>query len=295
MNATPSMHIPAPLARCRGVLSHTYPRERWGRPGVFFVSKLAWGLIRPSTILLLLAIVGMGMLLYSRYSRWGERFLRVGLMGLVLTAVAPVGVWLLRPLESRFPSASITASHVDGIILLGGGVDLRQSLRSGAPTLNERSGGFIAFAALARRYPTARLVFTGGSGNLMPGQGSEADVAHEVFGGMGIAEDRVTYERRSRNTRENALYTWRLLHPHAGQTWLLVASAADMPRAVGCFRQLNWPVVPVPVDYHAGAADWFPGVVKGLSNVDWAAHEWTGLLYYRLRGWSASLFPAPQP
>ena len=268
-------------------------REQWGRCGVFFISKLAWDILRPSTILLLVAIVGTAMQFYSRDSRWGERFLRLGLMGLALAAVMPLGAWLLRPLESRFPPANLAERHVDGIILLGGGIDLRQSERGGAPTLNERSGRFVAFAALARRYPHARLVFSGGDPSPTAGQGSESNVAREVFGRLGIAQGRVTYESRSRNTRENALYTWRLVRPRAGESWLLVTSAADLPRAVGCFRELNWSVVPVPADYHAAAAEWFPGVVKGLSNVDWAAHEWAGLLYYRLRGWSASLFPAP--
>ena len=38
----------------------------------------------------------------------------------------------------------------------------------------------------------------------------------------------------------------------------------------------------------------FPGLRDGFMTVDWATHEWIGLVYYRLRGWIPSLFPGPQ-
>jgi uncharacterized SAM-binding protein YcdF (DUF218 family) len=91
------------------------------------------------------------------------------------------------------------------------------------------------------------------------------------------------------------LFSRLLVHVHSDQHWVLVTSAADMPRAVGCFRAVGWPVIAFPTDYHTrrlgmGA---IPGLVSGLRNVDWAAHEWIGLIYYRAHGWTASFFPGP--
>lgn len=153
----------------------------------------------------------------------------------------------------------------------------------------------VAFLALARRYPQARLVFTGGNANLLMKNGTEADVARMLFEELGIGSRRVLFERRSRNTRENALFTRELVRPAAGRRWLLVTSAADIPRAVGSFRAVGWPVIAAPVDYHTQRSSWgwMPGLTGGLEDVDWAVHEWTGLVYYRLRGWTPSFFPGP--
>jgi uncharacterized SAM-binding protein YcdF (DUF218 family) len=114
---------------------------------------------------------------------------------------------------------------------------------------------------------------------------------------LGIPPQRIGFEHRSRNTRENAIFSRQMVDLKAGGHWLLITSAADMSRAVGCFREINWPVVPVPVDYHTRkrSSGWAPGLVTGLQEVDWATHEWLGLVYYRIRGWIPSLFPGPQP
>jgi uncharacterized SAM-binding protein YcdF (DUF218 family) len=49
-------------------------------------------------------------------------------------------------------------------------------------------------------------------------------------------------EPRSRNTGENSVFTKELVKPTPGERWLLVTSAQYMPRAVGCFRKVGFPV-----------------------------------------------------
>jgi len=58
-----------------------------------------------------------------------------------------------------------------------------------------------------------------------------------------------TLEGRSRTTAENAAFTKALVNPKLGERWLLVTSAAHMPRAVGCFRRVGFPVEAYPVDW----------------------------------------------
>jgi uncharacterized SAM-binding protein YcdF (DUF218 family) len=198
----------------------------------------------------------------------------------------------MRPLEDRFPRLRWMPAHVDGIIVLGGAIDLRESVDHGMPELNQRAERMTAFVALARLYPHARLVFTGGNPDLLAAGPTEADVARVFFKGLGLDPRRVAFEGKSRNTRENALLSKRLVNPGPHQEWILVTSAADMPRAVGCFRAVDWPIIAFPVDYHTRQG-LVPGLVSGLRDVDWATHEWIGLVYYRSRGWTSSLFPGP--
>ncbi|WP_232224857.1 YdcF family protein [Acidihalobacter ferrooxydans] len=202
---------------------------------------------------------------------------------------------MLRPLEDRFTRPDPMPTHVTGIVLLGGAIDLPVSTTRHVTALNIRAERMLGFLQLAHRYPKARLVFTGGNASPFGGRATEAAVARRLFVSLGINPRRMLFENRSRNTRENALYTYRLVKPKPGQIWLLVTSAADMPRAVGCFRQVGWMIVPYPVDYHTRAhgAAWLTGLARSLTLGDWAAHEWLGLVYYRIRGWIPVLFPAP--
>jgi uncharacterized SAM-binding protein YcdF (DUF218 family) len=263
---------------------------------MYLLSRVLWEAARPSMALLLLTLVGFAILIRTRNSRYGFIFLAAGVAGFAACAFLPLGTWLLRPLEDRFPPIGAIQERVDGIVLLGGAIDLQTSMDRGMPALNMRAERVIAFVALARRFPYAQLLFTGGNAITGSTKRSEADVARVLTASLGIPPQRVKFERMSRNTRENALLAKRLARPMPGQRWLLVTSAADMPRAVGCFRAVGWPVVPVPVDYHTGkdSAGLMPGLVGGLEAVDWAAHEWIGLVYYRAQGWTPALFPGPE-
>ncbi len=262
---------------------------------LYMLSKLFDIITSPSTALLLISATGLMLTLGRSRSRWTRRLLFIGIGGLVAFAVLPLGSWMIRPLETRFPTPNPMPRHVDGIIVLGGAIRVDTSIDWKRPVLNEAAQRMTTFVALARRYPKARLVFTGGNADPLHAKPAEAVFARRFFDEMGLRSRGIVYESKSRNTRENALYSRRLVRPRRGQTWLLITTAADLPRAVGCFREVGWSVVPVPTDFR-GARDgggWLPGLTGGLRNANWAMHEWIGLVYYRLRGWTPSLFPGP--
>jgi uncharacterized SAM-binding protein YcdF (DUF218 family) len=171
------------------------------------------------------------------------------------------------------------------------------SAAHGAPAYTHSVARMIAAAALARRYPNARIVFTGGSADLLSSDAREADYAIEVFEGLGIPRERLTIERRSRNTAENAEFSRIVAAPKSGERWLLVTSAFHMPRSVGLFRKAGFAVEPYPVDWRAGVDlwAWRPLSLEGLGVVDASVREWMGLLAYRISGKTSELFPGPNP
>lgn len=261
---------------------------------MYSLSHIGWKVIEPSTLLLVISLAGVIGLVWCRSCKIAFVFVLIGLGGLTLCAVLPVGVWSIRPLERRFPAVPDWPDNVDGIILLGGFLDLKQSFDLGRPVLNDAAGRIPPFIALAQHYAQATLVFSGGDPAVFGRSTTEAAVTRQLFKQLGLASERIRYEDHSRNTHENAVYSHALVKPAPGQRWLLVTSAADMPRAVGCFRAVGWPVIPYPADFHAARAALFPGLRGGLMTLDWATHEWIGLVYYRLRGWIPSLLPGPQ-
>ncbi|MBT6428809.1 MAG: YdcF family protein, partial [Rhodospirillaceae bacterium] len=109
---------------------------------------------------------------------------------------------------------------------------------------------------------------------------------------------RVTFESESRNTLENAQFSYRLMKPTVRERWVLVTSASHMPRAMGVFRKAGWQPVAYPVDFHTlKDYAWGPGfnLVGGLSGLSHGLYEWLGLVSYRLLGRTDDIFPAPRP
>ena len=163
--------------------------------------------------------------------------------------------------------------------------------------LNEAAERLTVVAELARRYPDARIVFSGGSGALAFGDRPEAEFALRLLESLGVAKGRVVSEDRSRNTVENARFSRELAQPKPGERWLLVTSAYHLPRAVGVFRQAGFPVEAHPVDWRTrGSRDAlrpFATLGDGLRRTDTAMREWIGLLAYWLSGRSSELFPGP--
>jgi len=159
------------------------------------------------------------------------------------------------------------------------------------------AAGLIAAAALAQRYPKARIVFSGGSASLISNDAREADFAGAVFESLGIAKSRLIMERRSRNTQENAEFSRALVAPKEGERWLLVTSAFHMPRSVGLFRKAGFAVEPYPVDWWVGGRGdllaFSNFAIDGLARTDIAVREWIGLAAYRATGKIDALLPGP--
>jgi uncharacterized SAM-binding protein YcdF (DUF218 family) len=260
----------------------------------YHASKVLWSLAQPSNLLLAVFTVGVLALGLRRFklARW---LLYPATAALVLIGLLPVGQWLLLPLENRFPAAA-PAAPVDGIVVLGGGIDAGISEGRGKVAFEDTGERFITLIELARRYPEARLIFTGGQPWLGEEGLTEAAVMRRFASDHGLAPDRVIFEDQARNTHENAVLSKALAAPAPGERWLLVTSAFHMPRAVGVFRRAGWPVIPYPVDYRTrGDLNLFvvPDAARRWSEFDQAIRSWTGLLAYWWSGRIDSPFPAP--
>jgi uncharacterized SAM-binding protein YcdF (DUF218 family) len=262
----------------------------------FILSKTLGILLLPTNSLIGLGLVGI-VLLATRFASLGRKLLVVSVVLIAICGFSPLGYALLYPLESRFPPWDAARGAPDGIIVLGGPVDADLSAAHNAPVTRSATDRLLAGAALAYRYPNARIVFTGGSANLLSNDAKEADYAAEIFESLGIAKTRLTMERLSRNTYENAAFSKALVAPKAGERWLLVTSAYHMPRSVGLFRKVGFDVEPYPVDWRVGGrADLltftnFSG--DGLLRTDTGLREWIGLVAYRLAGRTDALLPGP--
>ena len=262
----------------------------------FYLAKAAGAFLAPGSILVCLLLLATVLLLIGR-RRAGSVLVMLVMALVVVIALTPLPAWLLWTLEQRIPGPDPMPGRVDGIVVLGGTVNPVLSRDHGTVALNDAAERLTVFISLARRYPDARLVFTGGTGAVFDTGPREADHARQLLADLGFEADRVLWERESRSTIDNARRVADLVAPDSGETWLLVTSAAHMPRSFGVFRAAGWPVVPVPTDYRVARADRWraAGLLGGLTLVRGAAYEVAALAAYRLAGHTDAVFPAVAP
>jgi len=118
----------------------------------FILSKTLVFLTAPSNLLITLVIVGT-VLLFTRFVRLGRCLLVVGMLGIVVLGLSPLGKILLSVLENRFPTWSATHGAPTGFIVLGGSVDPGTSAAHGEVELTDSAERLAVVPDLARRYP----------------------------------------------------------------------------------------------------------------------------------------------
>ena len=230
--------------------------------------------LRPD-IWLVLCMVALALFWTTRRARAWFTALTIATL---IFGFVPIGPALLHGLESRHPFDPPLTS-VDGILQLGGSEDLRGTARAGLPSLNAAAERTLATLTLARRFPQAQVIFTGG-GSL--GDLTEADVARAIYEDLGLDLSRVRFEDKSRTTAENAIN----VGPPAEEIWLLVTSAAHMPRALATFRAAGWTnLIAYPVDPRGrplgSGLGW--DLTGNLLALRSALHELVGAAVYRWR------------
>lgn len=244
------------------------------------LSPLAWGLL-----------LSLAALLLRRRARWAVALHGLALAVLYAFSIEPVAGGLQRLVEAGAVSTYRPDVVYDAVIVLGGGLDPGATERSGRPEYNAAPERILRGFELLREGRARQMLISGGSLDPRPEAVVEAEVLARQLEAWGIAPERIVTEGRSRNTRENAVESERLVRAHGWKTLLLVTSAAHMPRARGCYAAVGLRPDTLPVDTRVSAAPWRLGSwlprAGALHASTEALRELTGRVVYRLRGWTA--------
>jgi len=261
----------------------------------FWLSKILWFLVEPLN-LLFAGVCLSAVFLLLRWNRAARVIVYIMAVAMLGMAVVPAGENIVQNLENRFPVEPELPHRVHGIIVLGGVISPVLSKARARPQLGGGIERVSAAVDLMRKFPDARVIFTGGSGDPFQQELKEAHFAPQVFAQYGIDPGRIQFEAESRNTVENAQLTYALAKPKAGDVWVLVTSAFHMPRSVGVFRKAGWRVIAYPVDFGTTGTRGFEltfNFRRGLGTTTQALHETLGLLFYWLTDRTDHLFPGP--
>lgn len=262
----------------------------------FYLSKIFWFFAQPLNFSILMGLLTMIALVIS-WRRIALIAASLGFAVLALGAWTSTGALMLHPLEDHFQRPASLPEKIAGIIVLGGGFEGGTNLVRGGYELNASGDRFVETAILARRFPDARVVVTGGGGSMMMDGEGDAATAPRLLTALGVNSDRLVLENESRNTYENAVFTKEKVKAEPGDTWLLVTSAFHMPRSIGLFRKAGFDVVPWPSDYRTSGVETV-GLAQdnpfdSLSNLTVGLKEWVGLVVYKLTGKIDTILPTP--
>lgn len=135
------------------------------------------------------------------------------------------------------------------------------------------------------------LLISGGSGAVLRPQGTEAGSLRTLLRLAGVPDSVILLEARSRNTRENALFTKQLLarHPRI-RSLVLVTSAFHERRALGCFARVGLHPQPFPADFRSSDRSRTPDywlLPDANALVCWSVllHELAGWVVYKAVGY----------
>lgn len=220
-----------------------------------------------------------------RSLRIGRLCLRGGIVLLAIAGFSPLGHNSLVWLETRHPRMTEFPDKVDGIIVLGGAIELRNSVAHQQIQLNDRAARLTEMVFLGNLYPDAKLVFTGGDGELNRTSTNESIELNTLLKNIGFNPSRVIFEGESRNTYENMEFSKTLVKPGSGEKWVLVTSAFHMPRSAAIFESNGWAVTPYPAGYLTdGQYRVYPSldVLGNMYKFQVAAREFIGIMAYTL-------------
>jgi uncharacterized SAM-binding protein YcdF (DUF218 family) len=262
----------------------------------YFTAKIFNLVFSPSNFGLLLLLGGLFTWYWWPHARASRHLFVTGTLILAIAGFSPLSSLLTFPLEERFKRPDLPPD-VAGIILLGGYENVPVTLYRSAIAVNESADRLLDTLLLAKMYPNAPVILTGGWATLIPQSKSAVNPIAKLMQKFGVNANRLIAEPHSKNTYQNAVFTRSVVQPKAGQKFILVTSAYHIPRAVGTFRRQGFDVLPWPTDYRTST--WhnlympFNTALQGLERTDLAFKEWLGLLAYRLAGRTDDLFPAP--
>ena len=253
---------------------------------MFYLSKLSFVLVQPLSWVVLLLFVALGVSVVKANGVVVRSLLTSTLILLLLIGWTPLSNAALRSLEDRYQPPTSDLGRYAGMIVLGGAFSRDDGRGHGQIALGCSGERVVIPVPIMNQYPHMRLLFTGGEAALFPTGKSEASVARRYFERMGLEASRIIFEDASRNTFENSAMSARLPSVDTKVPWLLVTSAAHMPRAMATFVHAGWNVTAYPVDYTSAvdASLINFSLVGGADAWQIALREFIGFFVYRAAG-----------
>ena len=199
----------------------------------------------------------------------------------------PIPEFLVKNLEDKFSYKEESFLKLEGIIVLGGSTGSGKIAEDRNDiSLGSSSERVFKGLQFLQQQPQGTVIFTGFSGSLFHEGLSEAEITEKLIKALKVDSKKILFEKRSRNTFENAIFTGEIFDDLKIKKWGIVTSASHMKRAIATFEKQHPEIVfdPIPVDFQTANSIYLkPGNMQGSLNF-WRIyiHETVGYWVYKL-------------
>lgn len=248
---------------------------------LFLLKKIAGELLNPLSIGLFITLTGLAALYVGRL-RIAKVLLTSAFVWIAMVSYGPVSDRLLRPLEQTFPALIETPVGIDYILVLGNGHHSDAALPISSQVSSAALGRLNEGIRHYYRLPGAKLIVSGYSGLYDPN--THASMQKKAALALGIDADAIMMFDSAKDTVEEAMAMKKIV---GNKPFILVTSAAHMPRAYAIFTSLGLSPIAAPTDYYAvGESEWLhlPDGAS-LQGSERAFHEYYGQIWERLKQW----------
>lgn len=252
----------------------------------FLLSKILWILFNPFNLILLLIILA-SFLMFLKCIFFSKIFYLTALLLFLITGVFPTGAFLMYQLEKNYYNQASLPSKIDGILVLSGATRPYLTKEHNQVSINSNGERLIESIILIKKYPKAKVIFSGGSGKILDYKFTHSEAAKIFYKNLGIDLNRINFENQSRNTYENILFSKNIADPKIEENWVLVTSASHLKRSINISEKINWNLIPYPTDFNQPKKFKWNFEYNLLSNLVLfrkASHEWLGIIAYYLMG-----------
>ncbi|MFC4259836.1 YdcF family protein [Marinobacter lacisalsi] len=228
-------------------------------------------------------LVTAGLLLIRRLPRIGWWLIALGAITLYLLSIPTAQSVLSIGLEDHPVPSVEEASRAQAIVVLGGGRETDAPHWDGQDTVAEAPLARLAEAARWHRRTGSPLLLTGGRNGMEDAESEAQLMARMLDEAFNIQPKWLEHE--SRDTRENAEFSARILNAGNVDTILLVTHAAHLTRAIPEFERLGFEVIPAPMGFtHTGGSGELSLLPRAyyLQQSTRLVYEHIGRLYYWL-------------
>ncbi|MFT3741958.1 MAG: ElyC/SanA/YdcF family protein [Gammaproteobacteria bacterium] len=241
------------------------------------MKKILSSFFLPLPIIWILLLVGLCLLFFTHKQTAGKVMVLVAMVIFTL-AVTPLSIYLMKPLELRYPPL-LTPPAVKYIVVLGGGQIYAKGYPPNAQLGLSTLSRLVEGIRLYRTAPGAKLLLSGGGAyQLRP----EAVTMQLTAVALGVKPGDIVVDTRSRDTEEQAKKIKAMV---GDQPFVLVSAGYHLPRAMALFEREGLHPVPAPTELFAtgvvGAVRWIS--IKNINTLYYALHEYMGLLWIKVR------------
>ncbi len=250
----------------------------------FFFSRMMYWVLHNQVSIILVLIFFYLINKNKKIQFFLKRFL---LAYILIIAIFPTGTLMLYSLESKYMYQINEFDNVDGILVLSGMENIRMTEEYGQFYLGGSESRIIESIRLQKKYPNARLIFSGGSGDHFSNNITSL-ISKQFYNEFSIEPEKIIFESQSTNTYENIINSKKLTKPTINEKWILITSAFHMHRSIDTAAKSKWELTPYPVDFKL-SKDLLSEIIKfdilnNIENFQIASHEMLGIMVYKIMG-----------